>query len=415
MSGLQAGERSYPLDQAAHRALATISELGLTAELSERGGDPTVWQCQLRAAGRPVPWGYGAGKGSPAGAKLGALYEALEHHVCQGRRSGDIELRTCAEIAQSALSAEAYTAALVTQPDASIACRMYSQLDGTGTLAVPVFLSDVSWVADSTAPLRAAVGDTTDYWSLLRYSSNNGSAIGGSFTEAAVHAVNEAIERDAVSLFLINTYLAASPAPVRYYAIASLPPDLRSVHAAAQLRIGRPIWLIDVTTDLGVPSTIAYAPGLNADFWWGRGTSLSCRHSVYRALAELLEWALTASSEKLDHRRAGIARLQAHPRLQACSAVALDGPARPSIGVEFADTPAPDTPAEHLEVLVETLGIEGFTIYANTAREFSNGITAVHVHIPDLEHFHLIADGPAAVVPGRRGRQAALSAPGAVA
>ncbi|WP_264079077.1 YcaO-like family protein, partial [Mycobacterium szulgai] len=38
-----------------------------------------------------------------------------------------------------------------------------------------------------------------------------GSAIGGSFAEAAVHSLNEAIERDAISLFLIQTFLAAQP------------------------------------------------------------------------------------------------------------------------------------------------------------------------------------------------------------
>ncbi|KZS76169.1 hypothetical protein A4G29_05425 [Mycobacterium kansasii] len=77
-----------------------------------------------------------------------------------------------------------------------------SKLGGDDTLAVPLFLAYASWVDEQTAPLRTELGDTVDCRSLARYSSNSGSAIGGSMEETAIHAINEAIERDATTLFL---------------------------------------------------------------------------------------------------------------------------------------------------------------------------------------------------------------------
>lgn len=410
MKKLQSGEREFTLEQAARRALSTLGDLGLTADLRGYGGDPTIWICRLFDGDHATPWGGGQGKGGPAGARVGALYEALEHYVVQQHSVDTVELRTCGEIAESALSAEAYADILAEQPDKLIACRIYQRVGGTQTLAVPLFLSNVWWVEDQTAPLRAEIGDTTDYRSLARYSSNNGSAIGGSFAEAAVHAINEAIERDAMSLFLLGTYLAATPPPPRFYDVTTLPDDLRRVFEDVQARVDRTVWLIDVTTDLGVPATLAYAPGSSGDFLRGYGASLSRHYSVYRALTELLEAALTDG--RVDDRRAAIELFAAHPVLQACVAFELDAPTASAARTAFVDTSVPPSPTAHLEQLLNMLGEHGFHAYAHTARVFPNGITALHIHIPGLEHFHLVVDAPSAVVPGRRG-VAAVSPVGA--
>ena len=61
----------------------------------------------------------------------------------------------------------------------------------------------------------------------------------------------------------------------------------------------------------------------------------------------------------------------------------------------------------HLQTLLETLANRGFTAYLSQVYASANEITAVHVHVPGLEHFHLIADGPSAVLPGRRALTAA--------
>lgn len=401
MGRLQCGERQFPLDQAAHRALSAIDELGLTADLDCYGGDPTVWRCQLFDGAHALPWGEGHGKGNVAGARVGAMYEALEHYVVQRHVAAAVELRSCAEVAASAFSAQPYAAILAEQPDKLIACRTYNQLGGSNVLAVPLFLSNVWWVEEQARPLRAEIGDTTDYRSLARYSSNNGSAIGGSFAEAIIHAINEAIERDASSLFLLRTYVAATSSPPRFFDNATLPNDLLCVLDQVQARVGRAVWLVDITTDVNVPAALAYAPGPRGNFLRGYGASLSRHYSVYRALTELLEVALT--EDKVESRCAAIELLEADPVLQACVAFELDAPIASLPSAAFTDTEAPGSPEAHLECLLETLSRLGFDVYANTVHVFANGITAVHVLIPELEQFNLLTDGPSAVVPGRRG------------
>jgi ribosomal protein S12 methylthiotransferase accessory factor len=407
MLSVQHGEREYVLDEAARRAHSTITELGLTAEMKYHGGDPTVWGCRLLDNGSEVAWAAGQGKGTFGGARVGALYEALEHYVVQQGPVDGVALRPCGQIAESALATEAYAGLLAEQPDNLIACRIYQQIDGSDTLAVPLFLSNVWWVEHQAAVLRAQVGDTTDYHSLARYSSNNGSAIGGSFAEATVHAINEAIERDASSLFFLDTYVAG--APPRFYDIDTLPHEVRSVHEYVQDRVQRTVWIIDLTSDLGVPTTLAYAPGTRGSFLRGYGTSLSRHHSIYRALTELLEGALSEDTAKIDQRCAAIDLLSGDPLLQSCAAFELDAPTASTPRTAFVDSQAPYSPQAHLGHLLAALTRRGFNAYTHTLQVFPNGITAVHIHIPGLEHFHLIADGPSPVVPGRRGLTALSS------
>lgn len=404
-AAVQRGEREFPLAQAAHRALSAISELGFSAQLDCYGGDPTVWQCQLFDGGHPVPSGSGYGKGGVETARVGAIYEALEHFLTQRHRPETVQLRRCAEVVQSPLGAESYADLLAVQPDQIIACRIYHQLGGTNTLAVPLFLSNVSWVADAAAPLRAQIGDTTDYGSLVRYSSNNGSAIGGSWTEAAVHSLNEVIERDAVSMFLVHTFLSTQPAHPVFLAPETLPDDLREILEAVQQRVSREVWLVDITTDLGVPATLAYARGLPGGSRRGYGASLSRHYSIYRALTELLEVELT--DDRVEDRIRAVERLAAYPALQACTAFELRSPTTSSAWVPYLDTEVPASPTRHLRRLVAKLEEQGFSAYLNEFHTAANDVTAVHIHVPELERFHMIADGPSAVVPGRRAIRAA--------
>lgn len=400
----QHGEREFSLGDAAERAQSAIAELGLTATLDCYGGDPTVWHCRLAEGRRELPSWRGHGKGRTEAARVGSMYEALEHYLTQ-RHSGQVVLLSCAEVAVSALAGEAYAGLLAQQCEESIACRVYTRMSGQGTLAVPLFLSYAFWAEEQAAALRTQLGDTTDYRSLARYASNSGSAIGGSPAEAAVHAINEAIERDAMSLFLIRFVLTATSRTPAFLDPATLPPELRTLFHQVQARIGREVWLIDMTTDLGVPSTLAYAPGPRGHFLRGYGTSLSRHYSIHRALTELVEVQLT--DHTAANRRNSIGLLADSPGLQACAELDLRALAAAAPRVPYVDTTAPSSPSEHVSKLLARLAARGFTAYLNEMHRLSNGVTAVHVHIPGLERFHMIVDGPSAVVPGRRGIAAA--------
>lgn len=204
VNGLQRGERGFSSEQAARRALSAIYELELTADLHSYGGDPTVWGCRLLGGKGAAPWGRGHRKGAPATARSWTPYEALKRYVVQQHSVETVELRTCAQIAESALSAEAYAAPLAELPNELIACRIFQQIDGADALAVPPFLYNAWWVEEQAAPLRAQIGDSTDDQRLARYSSNNRFAIGGSFAEATMHAIDEIVYPHQQRLALSN-------------------------------------------------------------------------------------------------------------------------------------------------------------------------------------------------------------------
>ena len=79
-----------------------------------------------------------------------------------------------------------------------------------------------------------------------------------------MHAINEIIERDAISLLLIGQFLHQGPAPLRVVEPATLPPALTALHARAEARIGRPVSLLEMTTDLDVPLAME-ADGIETD------------------------------------------------------------------------------------------------------------------------------------------------------
>ncbi|MDC8984261.1 YcaO-like family protein [Mycobacterium marinum] len=86
----------------------------------------------------------------------------------------------------------------------------------------------------------------------------------------------------------------------------------------------REVWLVDITTDLDVPVTLAYATAPGGGSRRGSGASLSRHYSVYRALTELVEAELTHADDA-DRLRA-VELLVDYPSLQACTAFELTTP-----------------------------------------------------------------------------------------
>ncbi|MFC9976643.1 YcaO-like family protein [Spirillospora sp. NPDC127200] len=190
----QAGERAFDLATAFRLGGQALAEVGPTAHFTDLGD---VWRCLPHDVdGRPAPDGGGNGKGPADEARVGSLFEALEHH-----RSGAAQLsadhlvpRRVADLAAGPLAGDPALDAL--DPDARIACRTHTAVTGPGTLDVPVYLQCPGYLDAGLAALRHQVGDTCDYTSAIRYSSNNGTAIGATRTEAVVHAPAEAVEAE---------------------------------------------------------------------------------------------------------------------------------------------------------------------------------------------------------------------------
>ncbi|ACZ87968.1 hypothetical protein Aros01_02961 [Streptosporangium roseum] len=406
-------ERAVALGEARRRAAVALSVLGLRAELVDAGRDrdPTAWWCGL-LDDADSPLACGMGKGRPEEARVGALFEAIEHYLTgpAGFDPAVVEPAAPARIAAGPLRADASALLLARMPGRRMACLPYRRLGGGGGTLVPLFLSTPWYVETGAARLRELVGDDCDYVHLMRYSCNSGSAAGVAAAEALLHALNEVIERDALSLLLARAFLGRGGFQPRLIDPGTLPAGLARAYATAGELTGSPVHLLDITSDVGVPTMLAYtAPTVRHPHRRGAGTSLSPAYAAWRALTELVQITL---GENLSHSgapaRGDLAGLAAHPALYACGRFDLAGPLRQARMIPFRTTEVAGPPGGQLRKVAAMLAARGYPVFHRTVRALPAGVTVVHVVVPGLERFMLVTDGNL-VLPGGRGQAAAAS------
>ena len=115
-------------------------------------------------------------------------------------------------------------------------------------------------------------------------SDSNGGASGNTLEEAIVQGFCEVVERDAVALWWYNR--APRPAVDLDSMRDPYVDRLREFYAG----MGRSLWLLDITTDLGVPTFVGVSHRIGApveDIIIGFGAHLSPRLAAMRALTEV--------------------------------------------------------------------------------------------------------------------------------
>lgn len=260
--------------------------------------------------------------------------EAGGQHLAAGR-GGAHDVALAHQAAQ-----DAALTILTERPDAPLACLPYRSADGSDRTAdFPLYLSNPYYINGDPAD-RTVHGDMYDYTAACRYSMNNGWAAGTTPTEATVHAFNEIVERDAVSLLLIDQFLRSSPRQLRIVDPGTLPARLHSLHESAADRLGQPVQLLDVTTDVDIPAYWAYTPGPpgSPPQTRGSGASLSPSYAAERALTELIQ----SHSTFLDAGTApepDRAHTLAYPALHSCYMADLSARLPHAKLVPFTDAP----------------------------------------------------------------------------
>lgn len=391
-----------------------LAALGLRAELMDvcGGRDPTAWWCGLfDGTGNACPVSCGMGKGHPAEARVGALFEAIEHYLTgpAGFDPTAVEGVAPSEIAAGPLREDACGLLLARMTGRRMACLRYRPFGEGHEALVPLFLFAPWYVETNAGRSRELADDDCDYTHLMRYSCNSGSAVGITAAEALLHALNEAIERDALSLLLIQAFLRGGGFRPRVIDPKTLPHGLARAYATAQDFTGSPVYLLDITSDVHVPTMLAYAaPTSCRPHRRGAGTSLSPVYAAWRALTELVQTTLGERLSLSGTRAHGeLAGLTAYPALYACGRFDLTGPLREARTVAFPQVAeVAGSPGRQLRKVAAMLAARGYTVLHRTVRTLRGGVTAVHVIVPGLERFMLVADGNL-VLPGPRGRDVA--------
>jgi oxazoline/thiazoline synthase len=236
---------------------------------------------------------HSGGKGATdLEAKVGALCEAVERY-CGTRQGDELTIRDSLR----GLGAQAV------HPDA---CLLFDQRQ---------FAARSQWNA-TCAPFHrvpepfddSAVTDWTPVWSLLTgerrllpagmlyfrpgtspeassvLADSNGNAAGSSLEDATLHGFLELVERDAVALWWYNR--TRQPA----VCLESFDDEWVNRLPDRYRLLGREIWVLDVTSDLGIPVMAAISRRTDKpaeDIMFGFGAHFDPRIALRRALTEL--------------------------------------------------------------------------------------------------------------------------------
>ena len=217
---------------------------------------------------------------------------------------------------------------------------------------------------------------------------SNGCAAGNTLEEAILQGFFELVERDAFAIWWYNR-LAMPGVDLESFGdhyLASAPDYYRGA--------GRDIWVLDVTTDLGIPAFVALSRRIGSEseeIIYGAGAHADPRIAALRAVCELnqcLSWLPRPGRESsgpviddpLALRWWRTARQADHPYLTPAAGVAPRGKA---------DYPVSDTAdmreeVERCRALVEARGME-FLVLDQTRPDI--GMPVARVIVPGLRHF----------------------------
>jgi ribosomal protein S12 methylthiotransferase accessory factor len=388
------------LDEVLLRAERDSRRLGLsisTGRLSAGASHvPFVRLCA--SDGREVATGFGKGDGLQR--QVSAHFEALErfyvsHSVIQQQTVHQLRLLKSTEVgAQAALANEVLISRWADEfPESTAGCVRYQRDDDA--VWYPAFLVDPRY------PSHTLEGDSFDeYRSLFRYSSGLGTGASTSRAEAAMHAVCELIEHDSLSIALLRWFVLMDH-EVRAVRVQSLPHEVAGLLRQGSLVTGAPVRLLDITSDLAIPSYIAISePSLDQPALVGMGASPIASHAAYRALDELTQ--LVAFSY-LAHADRPVRRLASWPVLQQSAYMHLSR-LRPGCITEIDLRPSPPAlaPDDALHSLTVDLQRKGFECYLRDLAPSDSQVSVVAALVPGLERFSLVRLG-LPVLPNGRG------------
>jgi len=214
---------------------------------------------------------------------------------------------------------------------------------------------------------------------------STGSAAGTSWEGAALHGLLELIERDAASLWWRGGRRGSVVSPDVEASAQALLRELRAGAATP-----RRSWLLDITTDIGVPAVTALSCGPDGfGFAFGLAARRTLQAAARSAVLELCQIELAHAVVEAKRRERGEAALNARDRghLQRATAIDADRCAllQPASGrTQHIALDDPD-PRVGLHLLVRRLGELGIEVYGLDLTRPHFGVPVARIIAPGLQ------------------------------
>ncbi|KTC66810.1 hypothetical protein Lbir_3112 [Legionella birminghamensis] len=238
-------------------------------------------------------------------------------------------------------------------------------------------------------------------------SNDIGLAIGATREEAIIHGINQWVERDAYSLFLLKTVLHHKPVPARVMRKNTLPPSVTEIIAAIEQHYDENILVVDISSDNSIPAfVVSFTRQTMLLQPQGFGASLSKEAALKQALYESVQYKERFNANARVYREQNARFFEKSPLLLKAMIGDLQMLVDNKICVElnWDDVPSyclPNTLSQQIQLMAEHLGACQATIYVADLYQSSTGVTITYTLIPELENFSLIRDAKCVAIKQR--------------
>ncbi|MDI9779552.1 YcaO-like family protein [Pseudomonas putida] len=367
-------ERELNPEEAYNRLTRLHHRLGLSAKIRLLTKNGMVATCQLYdKAYREVS--CGAGKGEHC--ELGALAESLEHYfvdcITPATFDSDQILKSIAPFEDWLLNS--------IPPDCEIPCFALQALNSYDEIKIPAIL-----MAPSSTNIDQIEKTAAGF--LSKYATNSGMALGCTENEALLHAINEAIERHALSVFYLS--LCGLTSPPDLYRPSNSFLEETFAHDTELLRHAKRLEIFLTHDFHEVAFCIAISPARKEGSLSsvGSGSSVSPSIALCRAVTEQIQceqlYGPTEKNEDLAAEKMLAHSVRLAPLINPCPtyAVPTRHPPRTELSVRG-----------QVKRTLVNLEKQNKSAFYRTLYEHPNLATVVQVFIPGLERFHLIRSG----------------------
>lgn len=378
-------ERALSIEQSLDIANQMILDSGLRTSDKAHGADFQTYCCKLMDDDHKSIF-YGFGKGLGLQSKASAYYEALEHYAIH-------------RFAQKIASEKANYINMDSY-EHPLPCVELTEIHDQEKMTYPIFMLDPRYVK------QKADHDIMDYTAYAWQACDNGTASGTNMTEASIHALNELIERDAHSLFLIEAFLKNKNHKLKLIDKNTLSLNLLVMTMKIEEQYKDNLMIFDISSEIGIP--VIYVSMTKQPFLIqpsGCGASLNAEYAVERALLETLQPVHFQNQQLFDNQRTIIDQLSKFPLLQKAAiadVTALRDKCEYIEFDQFSDFDKTSTLTQQFETIVRKIKSKDFSIFQIPIIHHDSGFACIKYVIPDFEQFHLVQTGKK-ILPNKRG------------
>lgn len=395
-------QRAFKLQEAWHLGLAEAEKNDIKMIFKNLGiirtdqGALSTYVCSANN-NKTVLSSLGGGSGFTELAKVKALYESLEYslgfQVCnQGinetknmfsiANSPSTEFLTHQELLPQHLLQHQYQNQIVPW------LKLTNYQEQTRSIYYPMGL-----IFAFTAQFTPQSDDF-----ISEYSNDTGLAMGAKREEAIIHGLNEWIERDAYSLFLLKTMIHQNPEPMRMVCKDTLPTELSTLVVFLESHFNEELLIVDISSDLSIPAfLVSFTRQQMLIQPTGLGASLSKDAALHQALLELLQYKDRYNRNAQEFRADSFRHYANYPLLikaMQCDLLRLiEQQHYIQLAWSNVSTFSLNLSLElQIKLMADKLCQIGAEVYYTTLYEGSSGLALTYTLVTGLETFFLIKD-----------------------